>query len=659
MNLFEFLMITSSLVIITHGEPYGFTVIDNSPGLYYERMDDVSFTVGEWTIATAVNLTLLTTEPYTEDYALMCKEWLKPVTRKERENINFLLITADTEEQCRLTLGLHVIEALQRKLHILKYNLHDYILNLQQLDQPKPVNLARTKRTIPLAIAEGIAASLFGFLTERAARRIFDHFTNTQLTKTEPKAMEQKPLHLVENSMTHQSKTPWMGAMEVIKNSESAIKLQNFSVEIYIQQMKLLAEKIRDELSMTITTYQDQLEVLQELHEGRVSQKLLGPDVLEKIIGDIRKNSKDFKLPEYLTNSVQARQLCPADGTIVEDHLIITMHLPLMEKTDFELYELHTANVPQKQLGKMIMAGIKPQSPYLARSYDHKNYLFLDEKSLRACQHIKDQYYCSSKKLIFDYSKKSPCEITILNEDMIDPSTCDVQLQFYPFTQWTQLRYRQEWLYSTTNPEYIKIQCEGKVINQTRLREQGTVRLDPGCKLLASTLTIHGESRIIPFKWKPINFKAELNLVKSQPWIKDWADELVKIVTNHHRNHAYPNPEGITLKDSIRQLELDRVDSEQYLYTQICLGTILLIFLLSLLINLYLWRSRAQREPKTTAVTQTSASISLNTPAPRRKSVENAPTNSQLVESKQVDSLQLKGTSVPKERGVTMQADLA
>ena len=209
-----------------------------------------------------------------------------------------------------------------------------------------------------------------------------------------------------------------------------------------------LIQHTKEELLASTSQWREVYDILKDLHRGKVNHRLLGPKIIDQIIRDIKENSLEFNLPDHMTNSVQIREWCQADGVIIGDKLIITLHIPLVDKINFELFRMHSVPVVQQHQEYLITAEIKPKTTLLARSNNHRDYFFTNEDFLDQCKKIEHKYYCNPLSISYDANQNLPCELQILNGDKPQTDTCRIEIKHSTEKIWKYLDNGQKWLYS-------------------------------------------------------------------------------------------------------------------------------------------------------------------------------------------------------------------
>ena len=128
--------------------------------------------------------------------------------------------------------------------------------------------------------------------------------------------------------------------------------------------------------------------------------------------------------------------------------IIILIHIPLLERTEYNLYRMHPWPVPQE--GKYTgSAHIMPTMPYVAVSTDRRVYFLLDAQYFASYRTANCKYMCATEVPRLEVSTAKACEIQML----MRPSarvyhSCDVRIREEHTTFWKRLSSQGGWLCS-------------------------------------------------------------------------------------------------------------------------------------------------------------------------------------------------------------------
>ena len=195
-------------------------------------------------------------------------------------------------------------------------------------------------------------------------------------------------------------------------------------------------------------------------------------------------NDVDLPIPLHHARAEEIAKIATIDATYHSGRIIASLTLPLVERTAYDLYQLHSVAIPQKTTlqGLRPTAYVVSEYEHVAVSKDQQKYLKLTRQQLHGCLDTHYGYICSPRGIIFNTASQKECGIEMLiNPSKNALSLCTVIMKSDPSTQWVYLNTDGTWLYSTTASETLRISCSGEIYQVATLTGMGILRLAEGC----------------------------------------------------------------------------------------------------------------------------------------------------------------------------------
>ena len=188
-------------------------------------------------------------------------------------------------------------------------------------------------------------------------------------------------------------------------------------------------------------------------------------------------------MPLHHLRAEESAKIATLDATFHEGRILISLAVPLTERTTYELYKLHPVRIPQTLKNQSFgVAHISPSYPYLAVKRDLQVYLKLTEQHLQECTPTQYGRICPPKGPLITISDQKECEVELLLNPHPDVlKSCDVIVSSYPTSQWRYLQLTDSWLYSVVKEETIRVTCPGETYFTPTIKGTGILRLANGC----------------------------------------------------------------------------------------------------------------------------------------------------------------------------------
>ena len=152
--------------------------------------------------------------------------------------------------------------------------------------------------------------------------------------------------------------------------------------------MGMFAREIEAKLDHLIYCNCQLLEILNTITDRKLYPQLMRHDMLHQIALDIQQIEEDRTLPMPLHHlrAEEIAQIATLDTTLHQGRILVSLAIPLTERSSYELYKLHPIGIPQKAHNQSLgVAYVAPTYPYLAIRRDLQTYLKMDDDHLQSC----------------------------------------------------------------------------------------------------------------------------------------------------------------------------------------------------------------------------------------------------------------------------------
>ena len=467
--------------------------LTNSPGIYFERIQDLYYTETDWKVLVFIDIAPMqyNTSLITQTLQTIKEKCLK--TQKDPFFCNVLL---------------------ERMNYIQKINnrtqgYYDELLNsmkeAESIDYSMPSK--HMKRGAPFSFIGSLSKTLFGTLTEEEG-----HIYNTkinELFKGQKKIAEiaNEESHIVEHELAkiekeiNQTKEQIKGAVQLFANR--ANELTDMTNIWHNSEMYMRFTQTINALETALIIYKDTFQILTEAvrsaRKGVLHPSLLSTARLQRIIRQIidLRPSYEFPIPIPYARPDKLADIAPVRLGFRQNKFLIEVNIPLLNKFPTELYKMHPIPILQHHEDHVISAYIKPQAPYIAVSHDKRAYSLLTDQNLGACTHTTHYRICTHNQPIFEADNNAACEYLLLNQPSEDSlKKCDVH--FLPRTTpyWIHLDSLDGWLFSVPSNTTLQILCPGEQHHLSSISGVGVLQLNSKCTARHDRVTLMGMKTI-------------------------------------------------------------------------------------------------------------------------------------------------------------------
>jgi hypothetical protein len=204
-----------------------------------------------------------------------------------------------------------------------------------------------------------------------------------------------------------------------------------------------------------------------------------------------------MKLPFDLSENslLQAYQMAYAQFSLKNDLILIRISIPLIQTDDFQL--LRITPIPQMVDGKIFF--LKITHGYIAIS--SKTYTELTDEDISKCNKFRTNFYCIQNKAQKKISSNNSCVLSrILKTN--DSDSCEIVEAKINHELWIKLLPPNSWIFTTNDPTYAQITCNGTLTSQTKLNDTGLLKVKDTCIISTNFSLIQPlldlESMVIP-----------------------------------------------------------------------------------------------------------------------------------------------------------------
>lgn len=468
-NLTYFSFLNFSMILLFNfcscqpnkNEKFSITEVTSQTGIYFEELARVKTFYTDWHLVTYVNLTV-----YNEEYDYI------------NEIINQIQKACDVVDhiiQCNY--NLEQIKSLMKEID--EYHVNWFI--------PESYT-NRPKRGLANIVGSG-QKILFGVLNEDDAQTYLSEFKQIhahddiqdKLIK-EQTTLLQSAINMMNNSFS--------GQKEVVRNI-----LKRIIEDDYNYKRPTMTQAI-SEVILLIIQFQNKQKLLIEaisIGQDQPNNPILIPprmfyNELKRIKSSI--SAKNLDLPLLLNRNSLAMfyHISTAEARIVENQLIISFTLPLVNTEEFILYK--STSLPYK-IKDNLFGYIIPNHDYVALDKFKVKYLPITHEELQDCLQLSEQDLVCRETFPVMFAKGTKvCEINLLRQDK-DIGNCDVRISNITSEIWIHLKQPNTYIYTLPEKQTIYVAC-GNITVTRILVNTGIIHVESGCQIKSDNLIITG-----------------------------------------------------------------------------------------------------------------------------------------------------------------------
>ena len=118
----------------------------------------------------------------------------------------------------------------------------------------------------------------------------------------------------------------------------------------FLWELSAFSWQFEAKVDHLVYSHRELLKILNDLCNRMVHPKLLQHNIVQKVINDVRQSENDVDLPIPLhhARAEEIAKIATIDATYHSGRIIASLTLPLVERTAYDLYQLHSVAIPQK-----------------------------------------------------------------------------------------------------------------------------------------------------------------------------------------------------------------------------------------------------------------------------------------------------------------------
>uniref|UniRef100_A0ABD2VTC5 Retropepsins domain-containing protein n=1 Tax=Trichogramma kaykai TaxID=54128 RepID=A0ABD2VTC5_9HYME len=484
-DIMEGIIILCCLIVVALSSPqlYLNEKIEDNPGIYYERTENIRYYAASWDIVVFI-----------DTYEL------HKILPEMRRAIAFTTKTCKDPEMS--SKSLHRIKHIENRIELLDLHFNRTLSSLYNIPPRQPVDNLKNlqKRSVPFGFIGNAAKYLFGTLTEEDSEKYDDQIKDLQLKQLELARIGKDDSHLIHNKLNDITKRIQKEKNDIkkamIELNKTAYHLYSLSSDYYrwsyISDVNLALNEVESVLNLFDDTLRNLLDIISYAKVNLLHPELITPEQLHKVIRQIEDHGKDLEFPIPIDSARIEKLSNLADISLGyhDDNLIFHVNIPLLEKYITNLYKMHPLPIPQNLQGIYIATSIRPRWKYIAINEHSKVYSFLNEDDLQNCKHDKRRKVCPKKHMMIEMSSKADCEYLLLHKpSLVNFSECDVVITHEKRDTWIHLDSVNGWLYSLKENHSLLITCE-KGMTYVILKGAGILQLKPKCQAKYKDISI-------------------------------------------------------------------------------------------------------------------------------------------------------------------------
>jgi hypothetical protein len=373
----------------------------------------------------------------------------------------------------------------------------------------KKHRLNRTKR--------GLFKSMLGFLDDEEAKQYLDNFKvieeqnqNQNMIITKQTTLINSAINTMNNNIVKNNKT----TMELIKQINHFIDQQ--TVTLWIYNVKFQLSELMDHISLIIIQFLHKQKLyLSAISAGQNNPNnpdLIPPQMFYQELTKIRTavQEKKLDLPFELTENNLATfyKISSAASRIVDNNLIISFSLPLIDNTEYILYKSTSAPYRIKD---NLFSFIIPHHEYVALDTFKEKYIPITENELQNCYDLnKNNLICKQTFPKMSAINTKICEINLLRMEKVDHE-CNIRVANLTAEMWIKLKQENTYIFTFPSKQYIYITCGSNERYSQFVENTGVISINPNCQIKTDTLIIMGFQTLTTTLYRNISTSIKLD----------------------------------------------------------------------------------------------------------------------------------------------------
>lgn len=307
-------------------------------------------------------------------------------------------------------------------------------------------------------------------------------------SREESHIIKRKRLTVVASSMNKinkeilNAKTDTDSTISVLANMSSDHNIEN--IPMYFQNFVELQGALNNLTKHMYGKISAMQTALQALRSDVIASSLLEDTDFEKILNETRTDFEPSKLPIQIMFSDIGRlkKLIEIKMGIHKDVAFISFSIPMIVNDTAQIYKLN--EIPIVQNISNVMHGsalIVPSSHYLLI----KDNITMKFNDVDLIECIKDENFtlCPKRQFVFKDQKNCEGDI-IMGAKFIDYDTCKIRYRDTIENYFYYSRIANKWVFSIPNETTLRLTCDNSIEWPVKLKGVGTLSFPSYCKIL-------------------------------------------------------------------------------------------------------------------------------------------------------------------------------
>jgi hypothetical protein len=222
----------------------------------------------------------------------------------------------------------------------------------------------------------------------------------------------------------------------------------------------------------------------------------------------------NLSFPIHFTNETihMLFKMATIEATFIEQKMIISMSIPVIRITVFQLYKIHI--LPRKIANTdSLYSFLIPKSEYIATEPNWEEFVYLSEKEIANCKtNPSISLVCETQNPILLSTHADSCEMNILKNHEIS-KYCETRVSRINQELWIKLEEKDSWLFTSPAESFIFGRCMNSSNVPYKIIDSGILRIAEGCTA-QSKIAIIQSTKIFATEWHNISL---FNLSFSAP----------------------------------------------------------------------------------------------------------------------------------------------
>jgi hypothetical protein len=465
---------------------YSLQRYDESPGVYYESKGVANLYSAEWRTIVYVDLGKINKEiialrRYLHHIDVLChtkyiRGWAGCINYNKDANEKLHQLT-ETEELLKQITGSQAVAGKAK----------------------------RRKRGVLNFMGE-LSKILFGTMDETDARYYNEQIRLFEQNAEDTTTLMKQHLYVVKSSLgainntlsdleyneqlLREGVSNITGHMDAVE-SETRKITDTFSAKVEIEGHVLRVNNAMD-------TWQRKLDLLVAsvgtAQKGVLQPQIISPfSLMEALMKSVTALPKDVMFPFPLSkdSAYLVLKVCNLQVYISKEVLVYVVHVPLVNRDQFDIYKLIPIPLPLNQVRFLYL---DTGNSFLWIDKAREFYFMTDRYWLNTCKELGVRLYvCNQDQPLLSSQLNGNCMVKLLQSRKSVPSSCEKRIVELSSPVWTQLE-NNEWIYFIPTRESITILCTGRTPVDVVLSGTGKLGINSSCRGYSKSVVLHPHS---------------------------------------------------------------------------------------------------------------------------------------------------------------------